>query len=93
MRRSFPSFAAQDLNALEEISMLEENLIAWRKRKEREDKAKGMRGILLLQLDQRFGPLPGPVRRKVGAIRSTGKLEQLAGQVLTAGSLRELGLE
>jgi hypothetical protein len=77
--------------------MLEENLIAWRKRKEREDqdkgKQKGMRAILLRLLDQRFGPLPGTVRRKVGAIRSTGKLEQLAGQILTAGSLQELGLE
>ncbi|HEX2224120.1 MAG TPA: Rpn family recombination-promoting nuclease/putative transposase [Thermoanaerobaculia bacterium] len=93
MWRSFPSFGAPDLESLEEVSMLEENLIAWRKRKEREDKAKGMRGILLLQLDQRFGPLSGTVRRNLSAIRSKARLERLAEQILTANSLRDLGLE
>lgn len=97
MRRSFPSFAAPDLKDLAEVSMLEETLIAWRKRKDREAQEKGVqkgiRRMLVRQLDQRFGPLPVRARRKVGAIRSTQRLEQLGDQVLTARSLQELGLE
>jgi hypothetical protein len=88
------------LNELEEIAMLEENLIAWRKRKEREDQAKGMelgvrkgmRLALLQILERRFGPLPREVRGRVGAIRSTERLNQLLDSALAAGSLRELGL-
>lgn len=96
LRRSFPRFRVPYLNELEEIAMLEENLIAWRKRKEREDQAKGMeKGIrmtLLRILERRFGPLPREVRGKVGAVRSVEKLSQLVDRALVAGSLRDLGL-
>jgi hypothetical protein len=96
LRRSFPSFSVPHLNELEEIAMLEENLIAWRKRKEREDQTKGMekgmRIALLRILESRFGPLSRGVRGKVGAVHSTERLGELLDGALVAGSLQELGL-
>ena len=67
---------------------LEGNMAAWIKRK----RAEGMHQILLRLLDRRFGPLPEEVRRKVEEIQSTKRLNTLADKILTAGSLRELGL-
>src|SRR6185436_14151758 len=52
---------------------------------------KGMRELLLHLLAQRFGPLPEAVRRQVEAITSTRRLTSLAGKVLTARSLSDLG--
>jgi hypothetical protein len=40
----------------------------------------------------RFGTLPLAVRREVREISSLAKLENLAGRLLTAGSLSDLGL-
>jgi len=54
-------------------------------------KLEGMRKLLLHQLAQRFGPLPEAVRRQVEAITSTRRLTSLAGKVLTARSLGDLG--
>lgn len=83
---------------------LEENMLAWRKRKEREwhrnglkegrqeGRAEGMHQILLRQLDRRFGPLSEELRRKIEEIQSTRRLNLLADRILTAGSLQELGL-
>jgi hypothetical protein len=51
----------------------------------------GMRKLLLHLLVQRFGPLAEGVRSQVEAITSTRRLTSLAGQVLTAGSLQDLG--
>jgi hypothetical protein len=50
-----------------------------------------MRELLLHQLAQRFGPLPETVCRQVEAITSTRRLTSLAGKILTARSLRDLG--
>ncbi len=52
---------------------------------------KGMRELLLHLLAQRFGPLPEAVRNQVEAITSTRRLTSLAGKVLTARSLGDLG--
>jgi predicted transposase YdaD len=54
--------------------------------------AKGVREILLLQLAERFGPLPEGARRQVEEISSLQRLTQLAKRVLTAHSLEEMGL-
>jgi hypothetical protein len=51
----------------------------------------GMRTLLLHLLAQRFGPLSEAVRRQVEEITSTRRLTSLAGKVLTARSLRDLG--
>jgi hypothetical protein len=55
-------------------------------------KAQGVREILLLQLAERFGPLPERARRQVEEISSLQRLTQLAKRVLTAHSLEEMGL-
>ena len=56
-----------------------------------EGKLEGMRQVLLQLLAQRFGPLSEAVRGQVEAITSTRRLTTLAGKVLTARSLRDLG--
>ena len=53
---------------------------------------KGARQILLVQLTERFGPLPESTRRQVEEIGSLQRLTRLAKRVLTAGSLEEMGL-
>jgi len=53
---------------------------------------RSLQQVLLMQLDQRFGPLPERVQRQVEAINSLRRLTRLAEQVLTVGSLRELRL-
>lgn len=52
----------------------------------------GARQVLLQQLGQRFSPLPERVRRQVEKIDSLDRVSQLAGRVLTARSLEDLGL-
>jgi predicted transposase YdaD len=54
--------------------------------------AKGAREILLLQLAERFGPLPEGARRQIEEISSLQRLTQLAKRILTAHSLEEMGL-
>jgi hypothetical protein len=54
--------------------------------------AKGQKDILLVQLTERFGPLPESTRRQVEEIGSFQRLARLAKRVLTAGSLEEMGL-
>jgi hypothetical protein len=56
-----------------------------------EGEREGMRKLLLHLLAQRFGPLSEAVRGQVAAITSTRRLTSLAGKVLTARSLRDLG--
>jgi flagellar biosynthesis/type III secretory pathway protein FliH len=83
--------------------MLEETLIKWRDDARREGLREGLREgrkegievtrqILLDLLEQRFGTLPPPVRRKVKSLSSTKRLQELAKRVLLAGSLAEMGL-
>jgi predicted transposase YdaD len=91
------------------MPILEETLIEWRDNLQRESrkagekvgkregkragKMEGLRQILLYQLEQRFGPLPLQVRRKVRNLSSVKKLEELAKRVLVAGSLAEMRIE
>jgi hypothetical protein len=52
----------------------------------------GARRILLRLLGLRFGPLPETVRRRVDAIDSLEMLTDLAGRVLSARSIEDLGI-
>lgn len=52
----------------------------------------GKRELLLEQLERRFGPLPQATVRRIRAISSSQELSRLAGRVLDAPSLEELGL-
>lgn len=88
LRRIAPGVTIPDVVDLEDTSMLEENLIEWSERKRRD----GARGILLRLLERRFGPLSEEVRHRVEEIKSDRRLERLADKILTARSLREMGL-
>lgn len=63
----------------------------WSERMKAEGKQEGMRELLLHLLAQRFGPLTEAVRDQVEAITSPRRLTSLAGKVLTAQSLHDLG--
>ncbi len=62
-----------------------------RKEGQKTGKQEGMRELLLHLLAQRFGPLTEAGRDQVEAITSSRRLTSLAGKVLTAQSLRDLG--
>jgi flagellar biosynthesis/type III secretory pathway protein FliH len=55
-------------------------------------KQEGFRQALLSMLGARFGPLSEDVRRRVEAIGSAERLNQIADQLLVAQSLEEMGL-
>jgi len=52
----------------------------------------GFSQALLRLLGARFGPLTEDVKQRVEAIHSAERLNQIAGQILVAGSLEEMGL-
>jgi len=66
--------------------------MTWSETLEAKGRGEGVREILLLQLSERFGPLPESSRRQVEEISSFKRLTQLAKRVLTAHSLEEMGL-
>lgn len=77
------------LDAYREVRVME---LTWADQMREEGRAEGARKVLLQFLGQRFAPLPERVRRQVEKIDSLDRLTQLAGRVLTARSLDELGL-
>ncbi|HEX7184562.1 MAG TPA: DUF4351 domain-containing protein [Thermoanaerobaculia bacterium] len=56
-------------------------------------KEEGVRKTVLRLLRRRFGPLPDEVKRRVEAIRSIDRLNQIVDQILVARSLEEMGLQ
>ncbi len=88
LRRSLPGGTIPEAVDLEEVAMLEENILEWRKK----DRREGMREVLLRQIEWRFGPLSEKKRRSIEAITSAARLNRLADQILTAKSLDEMGL-
>jgi hypothetical protein len=96
LRTAFPEVIIPPIEDLEELSMLGENMIRWHNSVQREareeGRVEGMQRLLIKQLKLRFGPLPLPVRRQVREISSVAELENLAGRLLTASSLADLGL-
>ncbi len=95
-----PGVRIPEVEDLQEVgSMLAEDRIDWslewkqKGREEgREEGLKAMRPAVLVQLEQRFGPLPDESRRRIEAIHSFEDLAALASRILMAGSLAELGL-
>src|SRR5436305_14437612 len=88
LRRIAPGVTIPDVIDLEDTSMLEENRIEWSEKKRRD----GFRELLLRQLERRFGPLSEDIRHRIEEIKSDRRLERLADKILTARSLREMGL-
>jgi len=66
--------------------------MTWAEQLKQEGLEQGFQQALLRQLGVRFGPLSDDVKRRVEAIHSRERLNQIAEQVLVAGSLEEMGL-
>lgn len=79
-KRSRPRERERPMNPMQDLTWSERMI------------ADGMRQILLHQMDQRFGPVPERVRKKVEGIYSATRLTRLADKLLIAGSLEELGI-
>jgi hypothetical protein len=58
----------------------------------RAEAVESLRGDVLRQLEQRFGPLPERAKRRVERLRTLQSLGRIAEQVFVAKSLRDLGL-
>ena len=65
---------------------------AARRKPGEQGREQGFRQALLRQLGARFGPLPEDVTQRVEAIHSAERLNQIAEQILVAGTLEEMGL-
>ncbi len=88
LQRAFPEGIIPEGINPEEASMLEEALA----KHFEEGRREGRRDVLLRQMTVRFGRLPVEVRRAVEQITSDKKLERLERKVLSAKSLKEMGL-
>ena len=66
--------------------------MTWADQLKKEGLEQGVQQTLLRQLGVRFGPLSDEVKRRVEAIRSLDRLNQIADQILVARSLEEMGL-
>jgi len=77
-------------------AMLGDVLLKWRdqgiREARRETRLETRRDVLLRLMTLRFGDLPEEVRRKMEQITSDKKLESLERKVLSAKSLKEMGL-
>jgi hypothetical protein len=99
VHRTFPGAIISETMDLLEVPMLEETAQEWRKQALREGRREGLRTgqiemqkMLLQQMTLRFGRLPRNVRQRIEAISSTRELKGLARKIITAESLRDLGL-
>jgi uncharacterized protein DUF4351 len=73
--------------------MLEETIREWHRKARKEGLLDGTRQTVLRLVERRFGPVTSPVRARIEALSSVRELNQIADRILTAGSLREMGLE
>lgn len=95
LRHLFPGVKISGKINWEDISVID-NMHTWREKTKREarreGRTEGIRDVLLRQMERRFGPIPENVRQRLEEITSTRQLNRLADRLLTAGSLREMGL-
>jgi len=91
-----PGVTIPQVADLQEVrSMLAESVIEWTQQWKQEGLEEGLekvRGVLLQELERRFGPLSVSVRRQVDEIGSFEELTELSLRVGSASSISELGL-
>jgi predicted transposase YdaD len=90
----------QVADLLEVKTMLAERVTEWTRQWKQEGFEEGMeqglerlRGVLLQELEARFGPLSERVRARAAALHSIEEMAGLIARVATASSLAALGLE
>jgi hypothetical protein len=79
-------------NGEEEVRAMKAIRMTWAEQLEEKGMERGVRQTLLHQLGVRFGPLSDEIRRRIEAISSVERLNQIAEQILVARSLEEMGL-
>jgi predicted transposase/invertase (TIGR01784 family) len=89
-----PGMTIPQVTDLQEVkSMLAERVVEWTREWEQQGLEKGLekaRGVLLRDLERRFGPLPENVRRRVEAIASIEDLTELTLRAGAATSIESL---
>lgn len=66
--------------------------MTWSERLLAEGERRALKGVLVRLLEKRFGPVPQKALKKVEALKSVPRLNELVEQVVTASTLEELGL-
>ena len=92
VRRRFPDVIIPEGMSPEEAPMLEDALVEYFEMARQEGRQQARQEVLLRQMTLRFGRLPEKVRQEVEQITSDKKLERLERKVLSAKSLKEMGL-
>jgi predicted transposase/invertase (TIGR01784 family) len=95
-----PGIHIPDIGDLEEVKMLlEEEGIDWSRTWVQQGREEGvqqslqtLRPVVLMQVEQRFGPLSEETQRRVEAISSMEELTRILRKIMNAGSLADLGL-
>jgi predicted transposase YdaD len=95
-----PGIHIPDMGDLEEVKMLlEEEGIDWSRTWVQQGREEGvqqslqtLRPVVLMQVEQRFGPLSEETQRRVEAISSMEELTRILRKIMNAGSLADLGL-
>jgi hypothetical protein len=85
----------KDLDLEEVKSMLAESGFSWSDRWEQEGVEKSLqkaRGVLLRDLERRFGPLPEDIRRRIEAVAAIEELTELTLRAGAASSLADLAV-
>lgn len=93
LRETHPGATIPLVEDLEEIPMLVERIRAKHRKDHREALLAGSRKTLLRIIERRFGSVPASVRAHIESLSSQKALDKIADEILTAGSLREMGLE
>ena len=76
----------------QEMKEVDDMALTWAGKIEARGRLEGIRGLILRQLEHRFGPLPQEVRGCVEGLDDQSELDRLSDQLLDASSLAELGL-
>jgi predicted transposase YdaD len=97
----FPRVPLAEAGSLEEVhTMLAERVMEWTQEWKKEGLEeglqkglqKGRQDFLLSQMEERFGPLPMALRRRVEEIQDPEELKKIGKRLLAASSLDDLGL-
>jgi hypothetical protein len=66
--------------------------MTWSERMRTEGERRALQGVVVRLMEKRFGPVPPKALKKVESMKSVSRLNGLLDRVLTASSLKDLGL-
>ncbi len=93
----FPGVSGAEPGNLKEIqTMLAERVMEWTQEWKEEGRQQGLlegrQDFLLSQIEERFGPVPQAMRRRVEGVQDSEELKEIGRRLLGASSLDDLGL-